>query len=204
MEIEKLEDYGISESLITRLKELGFKRLTKVQEMAVKKGLFERKNLVISAPTNTGKTFIAELAALSAIKRMKGTRTFYLVPLKAIAEEIFAEFERRSVALECISSEIKKSESLGQLYYTLGELSMIVHDMISDIPTTVLRVFPRLRFLTREKVMREVARILQPLTLKFLEPALNSARQVASRLGAESFSVNCGIPPISISITFKL
>ncbi len=92
MEIERLKDYGISESLITRLKELGFQRLTKVQEMAVKKGLFNGKNLVISAPTNTGKTFIAELAALSAAKQTKGTRTFYLVPLKAIAEEKFEEF----------------------------------------------------------------------------------------------------------------
>ena len=48
MEIERLKEYGISESLITRLKELEFQRLTKVQEMAVKRGLFEGKNLVIS------------------------------------------------------------------------------------------------------------------------------------------------------------
>lgn len=93
MKVTELKNYGIPLSVIQKLNTLGYNELTEVQEKAVKKGLFEGKNLVISAPTNTGKTFIAELAALVASKR--GKRSFYLVPLKAIAEEKFEEFEEK-------------------------------------------------------------------------------------------------------------
>lgn len=92
MKIDDISKYGVAESIIKKLKDIGFIDLTEIQELAVSKGLFEGKNMVISSPTNTGKTFIAELAALNAYKQRKGGRTFYLVPLKALAEEKFAEF----------------------------------------------------------------------------------------------------------------
>jgi len=95
MNIEELRKYNVLENIITKLKELGFSKLTEVQRLAVEKGLFEGKNLVISAPTNTGKTFIGELAILTAAKRIEKRKTFYLTPLKAIAEEKFEEFREK-------------------------------------------------------------------------------------------------------------
>jgi len=95
MNVEELGKYGVPESVITKLKELNFSELTEVQKLSVEKGLFERKNLVISAPTNTGKTFIGELAILAAAKRIEKRKTFYLTPLKAIAEEKFEEFREK-------------------------------------------------------------------------------------------------------------
>lgn len=95
MKIEELKNFGVSESVIQKLTELRFKELTEIQEKAVKKGLFEGKNQVISAPTNTGKTFISELATLNASKQRESRRTFYLVPLKALAEEKFEEFREK-------------------------------------------------------------------------------------------------------------
>jgi len=95
MRVDELREFGVSEAVIQKLEELGFINLTKIQEEAVKKGLFEGKNLVVSAPTNTGKTFIGELAALTASKRREKKRTFYLTPLKAIAEEKFEEFKKK-------------------------------------------------------------------------------------------------------------
>ncbi|MDF2956317.1 MAG: Replicative superfamily II helicase [Candidatus Alkanophagales archaeon MCA70_species_2] len=95
MNIEELRKYNVPESVITKLKELGFSKLTEVQKLAVEKGLFEGKNFVISAPTNTGKTFIGELAILTAAKRIERRKTFYLTPLKAIAEEKFEEFREK-------------------------------------------------------------------------------------------------------------
>jgi len=93
MKIEDLKDFGVPETVIQKLKSLGFTYLTEIQEEAVKRDLFKGKSLVISAPTNTGKTFIAELAILVTSK--KGKRAFYLVPLKAIAEEKFEEFREK-------------------------------------------------------------------------------------------------------------
>ncbi len=95
MDIERLHKYGVPNTVINKLKELGFSKLTEVQKIAVEKGLFEGKNIVVSAPTNTGKTFIGELAIMSAAKRRGKRRTFYLTPLKAIAEEKFEEFREK-------------------------------------------------------------------------------------------------------------
>jgi len=95
MEVESLHEYEVPETVINKLKELGFSELTEVQKVAVEKGLFEGRNIVVSAPTNTGKTFIGELAILNAAKRREKRRSFYLTPLKAIAEEKFEEFREK-------------------------------------------------------------------------------------------------------------
>ncbi len=95
MKIGELSSFGIGESLVKRLNDLGYDSLTTVQERAVRSGLFDRKNIVVSAPTNTGKTFVGELAAIVASTQREGTHTFYLVPLKALAEEKFHDFSRK-------------------------------------------------------------------------------------------------------------
>ena len=95
MKIEELEKYGISNSIIEKLLELGYQELTDIQKKAIEVGLFEKKSLVVSAPTGTGKTFIGELAALTASTRKELGKTFFLVPLKAIAEEKFEDFTEK-------------------------------------------------------------------------------------------------------------
>ena len=95
LRIEELKEFGVSESIIGRLKQLDFNSLTQAQEEAVRNGLFDKKSLLISAPTNTGKTFIGELAALNVSKQADPKRSFFLVPLKALAEQMFADFHKR-------------------------------------------------------------------------------------------------------------
>ena len=95
MKIEELKTFGVPESVTRKLVSLGYKELTEIQRTAIEKGLFEEKNLIISAPTNTGKTFVGELASLNASKRKRDQRTFYLVPLKALAEEKVRDFQEK-------------------------------------------------------------------------------------------------------------
>ncbi|MCW4007021.1 MAG: DEAD/DEAH box helicase [Candidatus Bathyarchaeota archaeon] len=92
MRIEELSDFGLSQTIIDRLSHIGFESLTKAQEEAVHLGLFDGKNLLVSAPTNTGKTFIGELAALNASKK-QDRKSFFLVPLRALAEQMYKDFE---------------------------------------------------------------------------------------------------------------
>ena len=63
------------------------------QEIAIKKGLLKGKNIVVSSPTASGKTLIAEMAFLKNF--MKGGKSVYLVPLKALASEKFNEFKEK-------------------------------------------------------------------------------------------------------------
>ncbi len=76
MKIQELSGYGVSKSIVDKLVDLGYISLLEIQELAVKARLFENKNLVISAPTNSGNTFIGELAALNASKRGSGKELF--------------------------------------------------------------------------------------------------------------------------------
>ena len=75
------------------LKDKGITTLYPPQEEAVKKGIFKKKNLVMAAPTASGKTLIAELVMLKNIFENRG-KAIYLVPLRAIASEKYKEFKK--------------------------------------------------------------------------------------------------------------
>lgn len=69
-------------------------KLRPAQEKAIKKGLLDRKNLLVCTPTASGKTLIAELAALKSIIEGNG-KAVYIVPLKALASEKYKDFKKR-------------------------------------------------------------------------------------------------------------
>lgn len=72
----------------------GIQTLRPSQLKALEAGLLEFKSLLICTPTASGKTLIAEIAALHAISRGIG-KAVYIVPLKALANEKFKEFKKR-------------------------------------------------------------------------------------------------------------
>jgi helicase len=72
----------------------GFERLNPVQREAIKKGLLKRKNLVIAAPTASGKTFVSEMAMLNTFHQRLG-KTIYMVPLVSLANEKFQHFRQK-------------------------------------------------------------------------------------------------------------
>ncbi len=71
----------------------GFSSLNPVQQLAVEKGLLEDKNMVISSPTASGKTLIAEITAIKAINERK--KVVYTCPLRALASEHFKAFKEK-------------------------------------------------------------------------------------------------------------
>ena len=52
----------------------------------------DRNNLLVIAPTSSGKTFIGEMAAITQVIHKK--KILYLVPLKTLAEEKYRHFKR--------------------------------------------------------------------------------------------------------------
>lgn len=87
----------IKNDIPNQLYEILDKEITKLrpaQEKSVKKGLLEGKNLLVCTPTASGKTLIAELAALKSILEGKG-KAIYIVPLKALASEKYRDFKKR-------------------------------------------------------------------------------------------------------------
>ena len=58
----------------------GIDELRPAQKKAIEAGLFENKNLLVTTPTASGKTLIAELVVAKRITERSG-KTVYIVPL---------------------------------------------------------------------------------------------------------------------------
>jgi helicase len=54
--------------IVDKLSEWGITFLTDVQQKAVAAGILQGKSMIVSAPTSSGKTLIAELATLAATR----------------------------------------------------------------------------------------------------------------------------------------
>lgn len=90
------------------------------QEEVVAKGLFRGNNLLISIPTASGKTLMAELAMLTGIIEQHG-KALYIVPLKALASEKhdrfcrFAELKGYTITTAISTGDFKsKGEKLAE------------------------------------------------------------------------------------------
>ena len=92
MKISDIKD-KIHEKLFSVL-EKDISELRPCQEKAVNAGLLEGKNLLVCTPTASGKTLIAEIAALETILK-KRRIAVYIAPLKALANEKFKDFSRK-------------------------------------------------------------------------------------------------------------
>ena len=90
MKIRDLINFGFTAEVIESWERVGYDILLPVQEEAISKGVLDRASLLITAPTSSGKTFVGEMTAVA--HALRGKRTLYLVPFKAIAEEKYLDF----------------------------------------------------------------------------------------------------------------
>jgi helicase len=75
------------------LEKSGIPALNPVQEASLRAGILDGKSLVVAAPTASGKTLVAEFAALNTLR--KGMKVVYIVPLRALASEKYHEFKEK-------------------------------------------------------------------------------------------------------------
>ncbi len=80
------------------------------QEKSIKAGLLDGENLLVCSPTASGKTLVAELAALKIILEQK-RKAVYIVPLKALANDKFKNFKKRYEHLIRIAMSIGDLDS---------------------------------------------------------------------------------------------
>ena len=106
----KLENLDIPEELKQDYIDEGITDLNPPQEAAVNAGLMKGEDMIVAAPTASGKTFIAELGIVE--KAVKEEKTaVYVVPLKALASEKYKDFDERYEDLEVMMSVGDRDES---------------------------------------------------------------------------------------------
>ena len=89
----KITELSLAASAIEFLTEQGISKLFPPQEQAVKAGLLDGQNILVSAPTASGKTLVAMLAIMQFLATKQG-KIVYLTPLRALASEKFSEFKK--------------------------------------------------------------------------------------------------------------
>jgi helicase len=89
--IESLVAHGFSRRVVELWREHGYRELLPLQAEAISRYPVSRGgNLVVFAPTSSGKTFVAEMAAVRQLEQ--GRKVVYLVPTKALAEEKYRQW----------------------------------------------------------------------------------------------------------------
>lgn len=90
----KVENLDIPGEFVEKYTDKGITDLNPPQEQAVDKGLFDGEDMVVASPTASGKTLIAEMAAIEQTVK-NDQKTVYIVPLKALASEKYEDFSER-------------------------------------------------------------------------------------------------------------
>ena len=103
----------IPDNLRSRYLAGGIAELYPPQADCIRAGILEGKNLLVSIPTASGKTLIAEMAMHTHVA--KGGKCLYIVPLKALASEKFDEFSGKGVRVGIATGDFdRRDDSLGR------------------------------------------------------------------------------------------
>ncbi len=91
--IQTLSGLGIPDAILEIWKKK-IPSLNRLQQIAINDhNLFDGDHLVVSAPTSSGKTMIAEIAAINCF--FKNERTVILLPLRALVNDKFEDFQSK-------------------------------------------------------------------------------------------------------------
>ena len=133
MKIDHLIAQNVQPKLLDIWRKTVGERLLPVQERAVREyGLLGDRNLIVFSPTSSGKTFVGEMAAVQAARQSR--KVFYLVPLKALAEEKFRELRQRyeSLGIRVIVSSRDHAEYDADLLSLNFSIAVVVYEKLQS------------------------------------------------------------------------
>ncbi len=113
-----IQNLAIPANLKQRYTQAGISELYPPQAECIDKGILAGRNMLVSVPTASGKTLIAEMAMHNAIRA--GGKCLYIVPLKALASEKFEEFRNKDVRVGIATGDLDRRDDV------LGKNDIIV------------------------------------------------------------------------------
>ncbi|MCC6055352.1 MAG: DEAD/DEAH box helicase [Desulfurococcaceae archaeon] len=193
-----MSDVELSEIIIKGLRERDYTNFTPPQLEALKTGFLKGENLVVCAPTASGKTLIGEIALVSAV--LRGLKGIYTSPLKALAYEKFEEFSfwsRYGVKVgvsmgdyEVTEDEIKRLSNYDIIVTTYERLDSILRRRPFWVKSTGVIVIDELHMLgdeSRGHIVEMIATRAKLLGIQVvgLSATIGNAEEIAKWLGAK-------------------
>ena len=198
MRIEALAKYGIEEDFISCFKKEGLKNLYPPQVKAIEAGLFRHTNLVISAPTASGKTFAATLAILNVLNKRLG-KAVYIVPLIALANEKYIYYKNllssHKVALSAGDLDSADSYLLGYdlIIATCEKLDSLIRHGAGWIKDLCLIISDEIHLIedptrgpTLEILLTQLRKLCPKAQMLALSATISNAKELAGWLNAEA------------------
>jgi helicase len=173
MKVEKLLRYGIPEEVIQSWKKNLGEELLPLQALAVTKyDLLNGQSLIISAPTSSGKTFCGEMASVANLFKRK--KVIYLVPLKAIAEEKFSDFEEKysELGIKVVISTKDRQEHDKKIAKGDFDLAIMIYEKFNQLLIKNMDILSQVNLI----IVDELQMIADPSRGPILELALLKIR----------------------------
>lgn len=179
------------------LEKNGFKGFNPMQKLALQKD-WQNSSIVVSAPTASGKTIIAELCALNCILN-RHKKVIYTSPLKALASEHYKDWKRKysdlGIRIAISTGDFDSSShylSNYDLIFTTNEkLDSLITHRAGWLSNTGLLIVDEIHELsgsrgaTLEAVVVKMRYILPKLQVLALSATIPNANEIAEWLGAE-------------------
>ncbi len=173
MKVQKLLRYGIPESVIESWKKNLGEELLPLQSVAVAKhNLLDGESLIISAPTSSGKTFCGEMASVANLFKRK--KVIYLVPLKAIAEEKFSDFQDKysDLGIGVVISTKDRQEHDRKIAKADFDLAIMIYEKFNQLLIKNMDILSQVNLI----IVDELQMIADPSRGAVLELALLKIR----------------------------
>ena len=184
------------------LERLGYDSLYPPQDQALAKGLLERKNLLITTPTASGKTLIAVMAAINILT--KGHKVVYLTPLRALTAEKFQDFRileeldifdrkiKVKVASSDYTSERRSTAGADVLVLTNEKMDSLIRHRVEWLHEVGLFVADEVHLLgerdrgpTLEMMLTKIRKIYSEAQLLALSATVENSNEIARWLGCD-------------------
>ncbi len=197
---ELLTQHNFTPQAIEAITGGGITTLHPPQAEAIRKGVLDKKNVVMAVPTAAGKTLIAELCMLKSIMQ-DGGKALYIAPLKALASEKYHDFKAKYESLgikigiatgdldspskyldryQILIATAEKVDSLlrAKAGWLINNLSVIVLDEVHFIDDES-------RGPTLEILITRIKQLKPDIQILALSATISNAREVAGWLNAE-------------------
>ncbi|BDR91435.1 DEAD/DEAH box helicase [Vulcanisaeta souniana] len=180
------------------VRERGVQELYPPQEEAVRRGLFDGRNLIMCTSTATGKTLMAELAMVNAVLT-RGVKAILAVPLRALAYEKARDlrvYERLGVRIAVTTGEYDKDDAWLMNYdivvTTYEKLDSLLRHRVDWLRRVGVLVIDEIHYVdddkrgpTIESIIAKVKALGLDMQLLALSATVGNAEELAKYLNAE-------------------